>query len=426
MMFSNHCTLCDPWQLLRCVLTEITMDKHAWRLPLWILFALFFWSEPSHAYPWMIQHQYTGCATCHVDPSGGYLLTAYGRAQTQALLSSFGKGPEGEEVDRRSEFAFGLLPPSDWLNVGASFREAYLWSKQVDPARPAASRWIMMQADLRAAITVDRVIATGSIGFLQDGHHAAQVTTDNQNVLVSREFWLGVKLGEDRNTVLRVGRMYLPFGIRSPEHTFYVRSMTGTNLDSQQQVGLSLFHETESYRFEVMAIAGNYQISPDDYRQRGYAGYAEFGVGSGAQLGFSSKLTRAKLDPGTLQRDSYFGAHGPMLRWSPLEHVALLVEVDLLHRSAAGESTKVGMAGMGQLDWEMVSGLHTMLTGELFDGPEFDDSKHHLFNRDWLSFAWFAYPHVDLRLDTFWASESYAPPSRQNSVGALGMLHVSL
>ncbi len=403
------------------------MKKYGWPLTLLILAASLLWSRPSHAYPWMIQHQYTGCATCHVDPSGGYLLTAYGRAQTQALLSSFGKGPEGEEVDRRSEFAFGLIPPSEWLNLGASFRGAYLTMKGVNPSRPARSRWVLMQADLRAAVTVDRVVATASLGMLLNGHHPAQVTTGNENVLVSREFWVGVRLGEDRNTMLRVGRMYLPFGLRNPEHTFYVRSMTGTNIDAQQQVGFSVFHETEAYRFEVMAIAGNYQIAPDDYRQRGYAGYAELNAGAGIQVGISSKFTRAKLDPLTLERDAYAGAHGPMLRWSPVERVAVLAELDLLHRSASAASTRYGMAGMAQIDWEFVRGLHASITGELYDGPEFNDaSSHHLFNRDWLSLVWFPYPHFDLRLDTFWASEVYAPPNRATSIGALGMLHVSL
>jgi hypothetical protein len=375
----------------------------------------------------MIQHQYTGCATCHVDPSGGYLLTTYGRAQTQALLSSFGKGPEGDEVDSRSNFAFGLMPPNDTLNLGASVREAWFSQKAVDPKGKATSSWILMQADVRAAVTVGRFIATGSLGFLQDGHHAAQVTTGDKNVLVSREYWLGMRLGEEGNTMLRVGRMYLPYGIRVIEHPFYVRSMTGTNIDYQQQVGASVFHETDAYRFEVMAIAGNYQISPDQYRERGYSAYVEFAAATGAQVGFSSKLTRTKLNPMTHGRDSYFGAHGPMARWSPIEHVAVLAEVDLLHLSSTGAPTKIGMAGVGQIDWEMTRGLHTMLTGELYDGPEFNiDNRHHLWNRDWLSFVWFAYPHVDLRLDSYWASESLLPPSRTNSVGALGMLHVSL
>src|SRR3990172_7243213 len=75
------------------------MIKHLKWLPcLAFVIVALFWSRPGHAYPWMIQHQYTGCALCHVDPSGGYLLTAYGRAQRQALLSSLGKGKEGDEV----------------------------------------------------------------------------------------------------------------------------------------------------------------------------------------------------------------------------------------------------------------------------------------------------------------------------------------
>ena len=40
----------------------------------------------AQAYPWMIRHDYTGCATCHVDPSGGGVLTAYGSAQGDMLL----------------------------------------------------------------------------------------------------------------------------------------------------------------------------------------------------------------------------------------------------------------------------------------------------------------------------------------------------
>src|SRR3954470_24712140 len=43
-------------------------------------------SPAAHAYAWMIRHEYTGCNQCHADPSGGGLLTAYGRAQSELLL----------------------------------------------------------------------------------------------------------------------------------------------------------------------------------------------------------------------------------------------------------------------------------------------------------------------------------------------------
>src|SRR5262249_45092482 len=44
------------------------------------------WPAAASAYPTMIRHGYTQCASCHTDPSGGTLLTEYGRAQSELLL----------------------------------------------------------------------------------------------------------------------------------------------------------------------------------------------------------------------------------------------------------------------------------------------------------------------------------------------------
>src|SRR3954469_10188718 len=54
----------------------------------WSLVALFISLFPSraHAYTWMIKHGYTSCPVCHADPSGGELLTQYGRVQSDELL----------------------------------------------------------------------------------------------------------------------------------------------------------------------------------------------------------------------------------------------------------------------------------------------------------------------------------------------------
>jgi len=389
----------------------------------WVL-ALLFWVAPAHAYSWMIRHEYTGCATCHVDPSGGYLLTPYGRAQTQTLLSSFGRAGKGEDVDKRSEFAWGVghhLPP--WLNLGVSVREAFMASKEVSPAQgPTLSRFMLMQADLRAAVTVDRFVATGSIGYLQDGHHAAQINKGARDVLVSREFWAGYYLGDDRDTFVRVGRLYLPFGLRVIEHPFYVRSSTATNIDSQQQYGASLFLEREGYRAELMAIAGNYQLYPDAYRQRGYSGYVEFAVRPRLQFGMSSMLTYAKLDPDLLE-SVVRGAHGAMARWSPEPPLALLAEVDIVHTVLDGTISHAGYVSLAQLDYELVRGLHGIFSTEFYR-PARERALWN--NREWLSVAWFAYPHVDLRLDGYWASESFVPTARTNSLAALGQIHVSL
>ena len=68
----------------------------------------------AHAYPWMIRHDYTGCATCHADPSGAGLLTDYGRAQNVLLMQMFPTPPMGgEEVPKYAGFAFGVFPMPD-------------------------------------------------------------------------------------------------------------------------------------------------------------------------------------------------------------------------------------------------------------------------------------------------------------------------
>src|SRR6476469_2502355 len=77
------------------------------------------------AYPCRIRHGYTGCAPCHVDPSGEGLLTEYGRAQSVVLLSSR-YGDSDAEPGRIKDFLFGLVPTPSWLLLGGWVRDGYL------------------------------------------------------------------------------------------------------------------------------------------------------------------------------------------------------------------------------------------------------------------------------------------------------------
>ena len=81
-----------------------------------MLLGLVLWGAPpaARAYPWMIKHDYASCAACHADPSGGGLLTAYGRAQSELLVRMpYGTSPEEEPT--YAGFLYGLVNLPDWL-----------------------------------------------------------------------------------------------------------------------------------------------------------------------------------------------------------------------------------------------------------------------------------------------------------------------
>jgi len=55
-----------------------------------------------YAYPNMIRLGYTSCATCHVSPQGGGVLTRYGRGIDYAQTIRAGEPPDAEVPSGRS------------------------------------------------------------------------------------------------------------------------------------------------------------------------------------------------------------------------------------------------------------------------------------------------------------------------------------
>ena len=127
-------------------------------------------ARPARAYAWMIRHGYTGCATCHVDPSGAGVLTPYGRAQGDILLQSH-FGTAGAEAAPSSNFLWNALRLPDWLLGGGGVRAAELATKVGPDA--TTTDFILMQADIAAAVSTGGFRATASIGGVTSNGSAA-------------------------------------------------------------------------------------------------------------------------------------------------------------------------------------------------------------------------------------------------------------
>jgi hypothetical protein len=361
----------------------------------------------------MIRHEYTGCITCHTDPSGAGVLRPYGRAQSAVLLSTrYGASPD-EEPGPIANFLFGVVPTPEWLLLQGWVRNGYIWNysngAQVD------ARLLQMDADLGAAVEVEKFRASVTLGYNMadialDSQSAWVTTTSSAGNLVSRVHWAGISFADDSG-LARAGRLNLPFGLRNIEHTTWVRNETRTDTNQDQQHGLAVAYTAEHVRGELMGILGNFQIGPDAYRERGYSGFAELAFGSRYAVGLSSLVTHANADVVT-QKDTLRQAHGLFARASPFEKLAFLA-------SAAGDTMREGYVGFVQGDFEPVQGVHGILTGEMMSQPV--NQAVTQFGV-WIGAAWFVFSHVDVRVDAIQRGGSGLPTNRT----ILAQLHVYL
>jgi hypothetical protein len=98
-------------------------------------------------------------------------------------------------------------------------------------------------------------------------------------------------------------------------------------------------------------------------------------------------------------------------------------EWDVLHEGpTSGGEPIVGVAGMVQGDWEFVRGLHAVVTPELY----MPNAKlGNVGYRGWLTAAWYAFPHIDLRADVVKARDYYGPVATDYTL-VLGQVHLSI
>ncbi len=82
---------------------------------------------PLAAEPIFLSRQYAQCTNCHYSPTGGGLLTPYGRSLSREELSTFGKSPGSTPKNREHEFLFGALGKTlGPVSLGIDLRPSHL------------------------------------------------------------------------------------------------------------------------------------------------------------------------------------------------------------------------------------------------------------------------------------------------------------
>lgn len=209
------------------------------------------------AEPVFLSKQYARCTTCHYSPTGGGLLTPYGRSLSRQELSTTGADAAGAHqtiTGREEAFLFGVtkstLGPVD---VGIDMRPAYF---NLDFGDTSMDRSLFMTADLLAAYRVNGWTIYGEVGRqpLPDG-----------SKIDSYEYWVGHQ--SEKGLGFRVGRFLPAYGIRLSDHTAYTRTPLGFNT-YDQVYGLELSQTTDGHLLQL-SIGPGYadSILHDDGRK---------------------------------------------------------------------------------------------------------------------------------------------------------------
>jgi hypothetical protein len=195
-------------------------------------------SRQGLAFPEMIRHGYVNCTACHLSPSGGGLLTNYGRILSAELLSRW--STKGEE-----NLGHGLIDQTkinESLLIGGDIRKVQAHSEDVTQR---TDRFIDMQATVETAYNTESFafdLAVGSYDMY--GKNWRPAGPSYYAMWRFQETWS-----------LRAGRFDPAYGLRLAEHIGTTRDPLGFGIQSQREA-LELQNSGETWNFNITASQG--------------------------------------------------------------------------------------------------------------------------------------------------------------------------
>jgi len=220
-------------------------------------FLVWLCATTASAEPKFLSKQYPRCTSCHYSPTGGGLLTTYGRSLSHRELSTFGAPmPSHDDTAARDttnpepgeeSFLFGAFGKSlGNLQLGIETRPSYLHYSSLNFSD---NRNLLMNADLHAAYRYKDWTFYGQVGRELD-------QTDRHFKLDSSEYWIGRQPEEGFG--FRAGRFLPAYGIRFADHTSYNRAFLEL-AQYDQILGVELSHSRGRYLTQVSFGPGRAQ-----------------------------------------------------------------------------------------------------------------------------------------------------------------------
>ena len=281
------------------------------------------------------EHGYSSCAACHVSPSGGGVLTDYGRG--------FGEELSTVHQDNAGAFAYGLVVPPDWFLIGGDTR--YL-----DYRTAKTHQDFLMQRDVEVALRPSKELTV----VASYGSYYGDAKPESRRDYVA---W-----SPNDNVTVRVGHFIPSYGLNIEDHTAPTRASLGFGEGTEQYAAEASYRDKYSEIF-LTAAAGDGTTFTARQSQgtvapanNSYLARASWFAAPGYTLGMSYEF---KYD----SQHIFEQTMGPYAMIG-LGKSYLLSEFD--RRFAGGSFFDVSY---NELGYEIFRGVHLQAIGEYGDEP---------------------------------------------------------
>lgn len=291
-------------------------------LAMWI--GVFVGARTAGAYPqFQLSLGSDRCTACHYSPAGGGLINDFGRDEAGSSISRGGDG----------RFLHGAWTPPPWFVLGLDLRGAAA-AKYREGQRELLA--FPMQADVYVRAGGDHISFNMTLG-LRGGARDPQPPLIER--FASREHY--VMYQRDNGFYVRAGRFFPVYGIRSQDHSAFVRRYLGFHtLEEPYGVASGLFGD--AWEAHVSAFAARpVEFLGSGVKANGVAAYYErrflddtAALAGQARLAISS--TDARMSAGIVAK-----------HWMPSAELMLLSQIDLQRQSFADGAgpTRYQLAG---------------------------------------------------------------------------------
>ena len=298
--------------------------------------------DVSRAEPYLAVFKGMHCSSCHSQPAGGGMRTAYGNVYAQSELA-------GKRLDNADDSMWtGTV--AKWLAVGGNLRGRYEYVDTPDEEE-------VSEFDLtRGTLYIEAQIIPDRLSVYIDQQFAPNASQNREGY---------IKLRSDTGRLhLLAGQFYLPYGLRLQDDSAFVRRATGINFANPDR-GVQVGYENQQWSTQLSVTNGTGGGAELDTGKQ--VSVVTQYVQQGWRLGASLNTNDADLGDREMGGIFMGVSTGP---------VAWLAEADYVRDEIPGSADRDGVAGLIEGNWMIRKGQNLKVSYDYFD-PDRDVDEDH-------------------------------------------------